>query len=251
MKFAIIGGSGLTQLAGLQDTRRQVVRTPYGDPSGPLTHGRLDGVELVFLARHGYGHTIAPHEINYRANIWALHRAEVDGVVAVATVGGIRPEFGPGALVIPDQLIDYSHGRRATFFEGPDQPVTHVDFTLPYDQGVRDRLAAASRAAGETVALGGVYGCTQGPRLETAAEIRRMARDGCDLVGMTGMPEAALARELGLPYAVLAVVANHAAGMGDSAQAISLEAISESLVASMARVHRVLGEFVRLATRQA
>jgi 5'-deoxy-5'-methylthioadenosine phosphorylase len=247
MKFAIIGGSGLSQLAGLQDTRRQVVRTPYGDPSGPLTHGRLEGVELVFLARHGYGHTIAPHEINYRANLWALHRAEVDGVVAVATVGGIRPEFGPGALVIPDQLIDYTHGRRSTFFEGPDQPVTHVDFTLPYDHGVRERLAAASRAAGEAVAIGGVYGCTQGPRLESAAEIRRMARDGCDLVGMTGMPEAALARELGLPYAVLAVVANHAAGMGDSAQAISLEAISETLVSSMARVHRVLGEFVRLA----
>ena len=251
MKFAIIGGSGLTQLAGLQDTRRQVVRTPYGDPSGPLTHGRLDGVELVFLARHGYGHTIAPHEINYRANVWALHQAGVDGVLAVATVGGIRPEFGPGALVIPDQLIDYTSGRRATFFEGPDQPVTHVDFTLPYDPGVRESLASAARAAGEDVAWGGVYGCTQGPRLETAAEIRRMARDGCDLVGMTGMPEAALARELGLPYAVLAVVANHAAGMGDSAQAISLEAISETLVESMARVHRVLGAFVHQAGRRA
>lgn len=249
MKFAIIGGSGLTQLAGLQDTRRQVVRTPYGDPSGPLTHGRLEGVELVFLARHGYGHTVAPHEINYRANIWALHQAGVDGVLAVATVGGIRPEFGPGALVIPDQLIDYTWGRRSTFFEGPDQPVTHVDFTVPYDLAVRERLAAAARAAAEDVTPDGVYGCTQGPRLETAAEIRRMARDGCDLVGMTGMPEAALARELGLPYAVLAVVANHAAGMGDSAQAISLEAISETLVASMARVHRVLGEFVRQASR--
>jgi 5'-methylthioadenosine phosphorylase len=248
MKFAIIGGSGLTQLAGLQDTRRQVVRTPYGDPSGPLTHGRLEGVELVFLARHGYGHTIAPHEINYRANLWALQEAEVDGIVSVATVGGIRAEFGPGSLVVPDQLIDYTWGRRSTFFEGPEQPVTHVDFTQPYDEAVRARLARAAGAAGESVAFGGVYGCTQGPRLETAAEIRRMARDGCDLVGMTGMPEAVLARELALPYAALAVVANHAAGMGDSAQAISLEAISETLVAAMARVHRLLGEFVRQAS---
>jgi 5'-methylthioadenosine phosphorylase len=248
MKFAIIGGSGLTQLAGLQDTRRQVVRTPYGDPSGPLTHGRLEGVELVFLARHGYGHTIAPHEINYRANLWALQEAEVDGIVSVATVGGIRAEFGPGSLVVPDQLIDYTWGRRSTFFEGPEQPVTHVDFTQPYDEAVRARLARAAGAAGEAVAFGGVYGCTQGPRLETAAEIRRMARDGCDLVGMTGMPEAVLARELALPYAALAVVANHAAGMGDSAQAISLEAISETLVAAMARVHRLLGEFVRQAS---
>jgi 5'-methylthioinosine phosphorylase len=248
MKFAIIGGSGLTQLAGLQDTRRQVVRTPYGDPSGPLTHGRLEGVELVFLARHGYGHTIAPHEINYRANLWALQEAEVDGIVSVATVGGIRAEFGPGSLVVPDQLIDYTWGRRSTFFEGPEQPVTHVDFTQPYDEAVRARLARAAGAAGEAVAFGGVYGCTQGPRLETAAEIRGMARDGCDLVGMTGMPEAVLARELALPYAALAVVANHAAGMGDSAQAISLEAISETLVAAMARVHRLLGEFVRQAS---
>jgi len=250
MKFAIIGGSGLSSLAGLQDCRRQVVRTPFGDPSGPLTHGRLDGVDLIFLARHGYGHTIAPHEINYRANLWALHDAGVDGVVAVATVGGIRREYGPGALVLPDQIIDYTWGRRATFFEGPDQPVTHVDFTLPYDEAVRQRLARAAASIGEPLALEGTYGCTQGPRLESAAEIRRMARDGCDLVGMTGMPEAVLARELGVPYAALGVVANHAAGMGDSAQAISMDAISRTLEEAMARVHRILGEFVRQAALQ-
>ena len=250
MKFAIIGGSGLSSLAGLHDCRRQVVRTPFGDPSGPLTHGRLDGVDLIFLARHGYGHTIAPHEINYRANLWALHDAGVDGVVAVATVGGIRREYGPGTLVLPDQIIDYTWGRRATFFEGPDQPVTHVDFTLPYDEAVRQRLARAAASIGEPLALEGTYGCTQGPRLESAAEIRRLARDGCDLVGMTGMPEAVLARELGVPYAALGVVANHAAGMGDSAQAISMEAISRTLEEAMARVHRILGEFVRQAAQQ-
>ena len=250
MKFAIIGGSGLARLAGLEQARRQVVRTPYGDPSGPLTHGRLDGIELVFLARHGYGHTIAPHEINYRANIWALHGAGVDGILSVATVGGIRQDYGPGALVLPDQLVDYTWGRRSTFFEGPDQPVTHIDFTMPYDEAVRERIARAADNLGEPLALVGTYGCTQGPRLETAAEIRRLERDGCDLVGMTGMPEAALARELSVPYATLAVVANHAAGKGDSRQCISLEAISATLDQTMARVHRILGEFVRVASRE-
>ncbi len=247
MKFAILGGSGLAKLAGLQDVRRQVVRTPYGDPSGPLTYGKLGGVELIFLARHGYGHTIAPHEINYRANIWALRQAGVDGVVAVATVGGIRSDYEPGTLVLPDQVIDYTHGRRGTFFEGPEQPVTHIDFTVPYDDAVRARLARAAANRGLPLALVGTYGCTQGPRLETAAEIRRMERDGCDLVGMTGMPEASLARELGLAYATLAVVANHAAGKGESREAISMEAIAVVLESAMGRVLDILAEFVRLS----
>ena len=247
MKFAIIGGSGLTSLAGLENVRRQVVRTPYGDPSGPLTHGQLQGVDLMFLARHGYGHTITPHEINYRANVWALKHAGADGIVSVATVGGIRAEYGPGTLVLPDQIIDYTHGRRGTFFEGLDQPVTHIDFTRPYDDGVRGRLARAAANLDEPMALVGTYGCTQGPRLETAAEIRRLERDGCDLVGMTGMPEAALARELEVPYAALAVVANHAAGKGDSCDGISLEAIGATLDGAMARVRRILAEFVRMA----
>ena len=247
MKFAIIGGSGLAKLAGLQNTRRQVVRTPYGDPSGPLTFGQLDGVDLVFLARHGYGHTIAPHDINYRANVWALQKAGVDGVVSVATVGGIGEEFGPGALVLPDQIIDYTFGRRNTYFEGADQPVTHIDFTEPYDEGVRALLARAADALGESMGMRATYGCCQGPRLETAAEIRRMERDGCDLVGMTGMPEAALARELELPYAALAVVANHAAGKGDSRRAVSMEAITATVDEAMTRVRAILAECVRLA----
>ncbi len=159
--------------------RRQVVRTPYGDPSAPLTHGSLGGVEIVFLARHGDGHTIAPHEVNYRANLWALSKEPVDGVVAVATVGGIGAGLGPGVLVIPDQIIDYTSGRRNTFFEGPDQPVTHIDFTWPYDERLRERLVRAAADVAESVARGGTYGCAQGPRLETAAEIARMERDGC------------------------------------------------------------------------
>ncbi len=251
MKFAIIGGSGLARLAGLQDSRRQVVRTPWGDPSGPLTLGRLDGVELVFLARHGYGHTLAPHEINYRANLWALKHSGVDGVVSVATVGGIRNDFGPGTLVLPDQIIDYTSGRHATFFEGPDQPVVHVDFTWPYDEGVRELLGSAAGRLGEVLVPGGTYGCTQGPRLETAAEIRRMENDGCDLVGMTGMPEAVLARELELPYAAIAVVANHAAGKGGSRQSVSLDAINAAVEEAMVRVRAILSAFVQLAAERA
>jgi 5'-methylthioadenosine phosphorylase len=242
---AIIGGSGLAKLADLKLERREVVRTPYGDPSCALSFGRIEGADVVFLARHGYGHTIAPHQINYRANLWALHHVGATEVVAVATVGGIADGCVPGALVLPDQVIDYTDGRKSTFFEGPDNPVTHVDFTEPYTAAIRERLARAAAAAGEPVRAGGVYGCTQGPRLETAAEIRRLARDGCDLVGMTGMPEAVLARELALPYAVLAVVANHAAGLGDSRRAISMEAMGQVMDAAMVRARRILAAYLR------
>jgi 5'-deoxy-5'-methylthioadenosine phosphorylase len=241
---AIIGGSGLAKLADLKLERREVVRTPFGDPSCALSFGKIDGVDVVFLARHGYGHTIAPHDINYRANLWALHHVGATEVVAVATVGGIRAELGPGVLAIPDQIIDYTSGRKHTFFEGPDNPVTHVDFTQPYAEPIRARLARAAASVDLPVAWGGTYGCCQGPRLETAAEIRRMERDGCDLVGMTGMPEAVLARELELPYAVLAVVANHAAGRGDSREAISIEAMGAVMDEAMIRVRRILAAYL-------
>jgi 5'-methylthioadenosine phosphorylase len=242
---AIIGGSGLAKLGDLKLERREVVRTPFGDPSCALSFGTIEGVDVVFLARHGYGHTLAPHQINYRANLWALQQVGATEVLAVATVGGIRADLGPGRLALPDQVIDYTHGRASTFFEGPDNPVTHVDFTLPYAERLRAGLAAAAAAVGEPVAFGCTYGCTQGPRLETAAEIRRLERDGCDLVGMTGMPEAVLARELGLPYAVLAVVANHAAGCGDSRESISMEAMGAVMDEAMVRVRRVLAAYLR------
>ncbi|HEX7157212.1 MAG TPA: S-methyl-5'-thioinosine phosphorylase [Burkholderiaceae bacterium] len=243
--FAIIGGSGLAKLSALDAPRRQVMRTPYGEPSGALTFGTLAGQEVVFLARHGYGHTIAPHEINYRANIWALRELQVEGVFAVAAVGGIRPDLGPRTLVVPDQIIDYTHSRKSTFFEGGQSGVTHIDFTEPYSAALRARLLAAARACGEALADGGVYACTQGPRLETAAEIERLARDGADAVGMTGMPEAALAREAGLEYAALAVVVNHAAGRGDSRHEIKLEELDEVLRASIVRAVRVLESALR------
>ena len=243
--LAIIGGSGFARLAGLGNARREVVRTPFGDPSCALTHGEFDGRPIVFLARHGYGHTIAPHEINYRANVWALRQVGVTQVVAVATVGGIRPDCVAGCLVVPDQLVDYTWGRRHTFFEGADQPVTHIDITWPYDAALRVQLLEAARRCGEPIIDGAVYGCTQGPRLETAAEIARLARDGCDLVGMTGMPEAGLAREAHLAYASLCVVANRAAGLGESRCGISMPDILAVLEATMGRVRTVLAEVAR------
>jgi 5'-methylthioadenosine phosphorylase len=238
--YAIIGGSGLARLSALEDARRQVMRTPYGEPSGALTFGKLAGAEVVFLARHGYGHTLAPHEINYRANLWALRDLKVEGVIAVATVGGIRAELGPGTLVVPDQILDYTYGRKNTFYEGSEMPVKHVDFTQPYSAAMRARLLGAARQVSETVIDGGVYACVQGPRLETAAEIERIARDGGDMVGMTGMPEAALAREAELEYATLGVVVNHAAGRGDSRQAIRLDQLEAVMNAAMARAVKVV-----------
>jgi len=242
--FGIIGGSGLAKLSALEAPRRQVLRTPYGEPSGALTFGTLAGREVVFLARHGYGHTIAPHEINYRANIWALKQLQVEGIFALASVGGIRDDLGPGTLVVPDQIIDYTYSRDSTFCEA-GSAVTHVDFTQPYSMSLRGRLLGAAAAVNEALADGGVYACTQGPRLETAAEIDRLQRDGADLVGMTGMPEAVLARELELEYASLAVVVNHAAGRGRSRERIQMSELEEVLGKTMVRAVRILEASLR------
>ncbi|GAB4122412.1 MAG: S-methyl-5'-thioinosine phosphorylase [Sideroxydans sp.] len=238
--LAIIGGTGLTQLANLEITHRQVMRTPYGEPSGPMTFGTIKQHEVIFLARHGYGHTIPPHCVNYRANLWALRDQGAQRVIAVSAVGGIRADLVPGTLVVPDQIIDYTHDRAFTFFDGNEQAVTHIDFTLPYSERVRQELLAAARHAGETCVDGGVYAATQGPRLDTAAEVNRYRRDGADMLGMTGMPEAALARELGLEYAAIAVVVNPAAGVGSSSRAIDLEQIGPVAQAAMARVRHIL-----------
>ena len=172
--LAIIGGSGLTQLSNLDVTHRLAVRTPYGEPSGALTFGRIAGEDVVFLARHGYGHTIPPHEVNYRANIWALKEQKVEGEISVASVGGIRADMKPGVIAVPHQIIDYTWGRKNTYFEGGDQPVTHIDFTAPYSAQLRRRIFAAARACGETVIEDAIYAASQGPRLETAAEVDRL-----------------------------------------------------------------------------
>ena len=240
--FAILGGSGLAKLSALGSPRRRVMRTPFGEPSGALTFGELGGQEVVFLARHGYGHTIAPHEINYRANLWALKEQKPHGIVSIATVGAIRSDLSPGALLLPDQILDYTWGRASTYFQGEGAKVVHVDFTEPYSARLRGRIRAAAESCGEKILDGGVYATTQGPRLESAAEIDRLERDGADVVGMTGMPEAALARELGLEYAAIAVIINPAAGRGESKHAISLERMQAVLEKAMQRVRRVIEE---------
>ena len=242
--LAVIGGSGLSQLANLDVSHREVLRTPYGEPSGAVTFGQICGRPVAFLARHGYGHTIPPHEVNYRANIWALAQRGALAIISVASVGSIRADLKPGDIVIPHQIIDYTWGRKSTYHEGPDCTLTHIDFTEPYDRALREQLIAAAAAAAIAVSQGAVYAATQGPRLETAAEINRYERDGVDVVGMTGMPEAALAREMGVPYAAISVVANYAAGRADSAQGISFEAIQGVLVESMGRVRTIIEKLV-------
>ena len=238
--LAIIGGTGLAQLSNLEITHRQVMRTPYGEPSGALTFGLIKQHEVMFIARHGYGHTIPPHLVNYRANMWALHEQGAKRVVSVASVGGIRSDLQPGMIVVPDQILDYTHGRAYTYFDARDKPVTHVDFTCPYCHAMRSQILEAARMANEKLLDGGVYAATQGPRLETAAEINRYERDGADIVGMTGMPEAALARELGLSYAAIAVVVNHAAGRGDSRDGIHIDKVGSVAQPALARVKKVL-----------
>jgi 5'-deoxy-5'-methylthioadenosine phosphorylase len=212
--IAVIGGTGMNQWPGLEIQRVQPVETNYGEPSAPLTYGRFHGAEVIFLPRHGDGHRIPPHRINYRANVRALKDAGVRAVVAIAAVGGIARAMRPAAVAVPADVIDYTWGRAHTFADGGDAPLQHVDFSAPYAPAVRRALLAGAKRAGVKLVGGGVMGVTQGPRLESPAEIARMKRDGCTMVGMTGMPEAALAAELGLDYAALAVSVNWAAGLG-------------------------------------
>jgi 5'-deoxy-5'-methylthioadenosine phosphorylase len=242
--LAIIGGSGLTRLSTLAVARREVVRTPYGEPSSALVFGQIAGRDVVFLARHGHGHTIPPHRVNYRANLWALKNQGAESVLAVASVGAVSDQYSPGDLVLPHQLVDYTHGREHTFFDGGDRKVVHIDFTQPYSPPLRERCMRAASSAGITLHDRGVYAAVSGPRLETAAEIDRMARDGATLVGMTGMPEAALAREIGVAYAAIAVVVNHAAGRGESVREISMEKIFVVLESAMDKVRSLIDQLV-------
>jgi 5'-deoxy-5'-methylthioadenosine phosphorylase len=231
MLTAIIGGSGLSRHADLENARSETVSTPYGEPSGPLLFGRLEGRDVVFLGRHGVGHTIPPHRVNYRANIHALHQAGAGQVLAVNAVGAISQQLAVADLVIPHQLIDYTYGRAQTFFDDIGQPVTHVDFSEPFSRELRDAILATAKQHAIAVHGSGTYAATQGPRFETAAEIERLARDGATIVGMTGMPEAALAREMELRYAMVAVIANPAAGR--AAEPLSQDEVMRNLVAGI------------------
>ena len=241
LELAIIGGTGVYALAALADVEAHQPVTAYGPPSGPVRIGTLAGRRIAFLARHGEGHSLPPHRINYRANLAALKAIGATRVLALNTVGGIGERFGPRVLACPDQLIDYTWGRISTLCEEPGTEVMHVDFGDPYTPALRREGVAAAARAGVALVDGGCYGATQGPRLETKAEIARMRRDGCDLVGMTGMPEAGLARELGLDYACLGIVANWAAGAGpDPDEVITLQDVLDNVAAAMDGVPRLL-----------
>lgn len=241
--LAVIGGTGFADIAGFDEQRRETAVTPFGAPSAALVYGTLHGRPLVTLQRHGERRNIPPHMVNYRANAWALQQAGVSSVIGVAAVGGISADAEPARVVIPDQLIDYTSAREHTFFAANLEAVQHIDFTWPYTAELRERLLQAALRAGVDALDGGVYGATQGPRLETAAEISRMERDGCTLVGMTGMPEAALLRELDLGYACCAVVVNWAAGK--SAGPITMDIIRANLATGIERVESLISELVR------
>lgn len=241
--IGIIGGTGLYSIDGLNPGEQKWLETPFGEPSSILTFAEYEGVEIVFLARHGNPHKLAPHRINYRANLSALKQAGAQKIVAINAVGGIHPQLGPQCIAIPEQIIDYTYGREFTIFDGCHiETVEHIDFTYPYDTEMRAQLIDASRQSAIDVLETGTYGATQGPRLETAAEIQRMKQDGCDMVGMTGMPEAALAREMALPYACLALSVNWAAGLSDSL--ICQEDIEQSVKLGMQDVQRILKRFI-------
>jgi 5'-methylthioinosine phosphorylase len=242
-KIAIIGGTGLTSLTGMEITETKEVDTPYGSPSGALSFGRVGDKEIVFLPRHGNPHNIPPHKINYRANIHALRENSVENIIAVNAVGGITSEMRPGRIVIPEQIIDYTYGRHQTFFEDNLNEVTHIDFTNPFSKELSKQLVTASLMSGTDVFIGGVYAATQGPRLETAAEVKKLEKDSCDIVGMTGMPEAALARELNINYACLSLVVNWAAGKSD--EEITMALIEKHLEQAIGKVKLILEEFIK------
>jgi 5'-methylthioinosine phosphorylase len=235
---ALIGGTGLNQLPGFELFAEHRPATPWGELAQPVFEGRYGDYPLYFLPRHGVPHHIAPHRINYRANIWALRELGVDVIVAVNAVGGMLASQAPGHIAIPDQLIDYTWGREQTFFDGSTLELKHIDFTEPYSAVLRSHLIAAAEVTGLDFCPTGTYGVTQGPRLETAAEIRRLRADGCDVVGMTGMPEAALAAELEMAYAALCMVVNPAAGLSEVP--ITEAAIREIIE----RKSRVIGELL-------
>jgi 5'-methylthioinosine phosphorylase len=241
-KLAIIGGTGLSTLDGLNLIEQHKVPTPFGLPSSDILEGELHGISVFFLPRHGVKHTIPPHKINYRANIWALHHLGVSQIIAIAAVGGIRHDLAPSRFVLPDQIIDYTYGREQSFYSDDFAANNHIDFSYPYDENLRKALFQAALNHQISIVDGGTYGAMQGPRLESAAEIKRMAQDGCAMVGMTGMPEAALARELNIAYATCALVVNWAAGLGDGL--ITMAEIEQTLAGGMSKIKQILGEFM-------
>lgn len=242
--IAVIGGSGLDSFPGAQIHRRHNFTSKYGPASDAILEVEVDDLEFLFLPRHGKDHRIAPHLINYRANIWALHKLGVSEIISVNAAGGIHSEFQTGHLVVPEQIVDYTYGREATFFDGVAEPLRHVDFTEPFSKMLRNRLFQASESSDRKLHSFGVYACTQGPRLETAAEVKKISNDGADLVGMTAMPEAVLARELGMDYASLCMIVNPAAGLSEAL--LSMEEIEAECRSTVVELRKVLLGAIRL-----
>ena len=238
--LGLIGGSGFDQWGA--PVERRIIGTPFGEPSDAFEAFDIGSTRLWFLPRHGSDHGIAPHRVNYRANIFGFSTLGVDAVLTVNAVGSLDVNLPGGSLVLPNQLIDYTYGRENSFHDGVAGDLDHVEFADPFSHRWRAHLLRAGASSGVAVRDGGCIAVTQGPRLETAAEIRRLARDGSDLVGMTSMPEAVLARELGLPYATLAVVANLAAGLED--EPIAAEAIEQTLAGAMDRVQTLIDQLL-------
>lgn len=240
--LAIIGGTGLSRLDGISVERREMVKTPFGAPSCPLVYGTLNGQSVVFLSRHGIRQSIPAHLINYCANIWALHSVGVRRVLAVGVVGTIDEKCKVGDIVIPDQIIDYTSDRTGSYdAEIPAVPAA-IDFSYPYNDDLRQALIQGGKQAGVSVIDHGTYGAVSGPRLETVAEVRRMERDGCSIVGMSCMPEAALARELRVDYAFCAVAVNPAAGKGDGVINVAdwANAIETGMVSARSLLNKTL-----------
>ena len=242
--LGVIGGSGLADFSELAIIEEKHIETPYGAPSSSVIIGELEGRKLAFMARHGRPHSIPPHQVNYRANIWAYKELGVSEIIAVNATGGISAEQDAGVVSFPDQIIDYTWGRDHTYSDSADVELQHIDFTYPYSQDLRDKLASAAEKISLAAISGGVYAATQGPRLETAAEVKRLANDGCDVIGMTGMPEAALARELSIEFACVSLVVNKAAGLSEGL--IAMADIERVMFTGIKDVKALIGAYCKL-----
>jgi 5'-deoxy-5'-methylthioadenosine phosphorylase len=243
--IAIIGGSVLPKLFDFQMQRSELPATPFGNPASPLQYGSFAKRDIIYLNRHGIERRTAPHLVNYRANMWALHEAKIDIVIGLSVVGGIRADMTPGHIVFPNQLIDYTYGRPSSCYEEDFDYTKHIDFTHPYCPELHKVLIQAAQELHLDFTDDATYGVTQGPRFETIAEINRMERDGCDIVGMTAMPEALLARELNMRYTSIALVASKAAGRVDGLS-ISLDDMKTVIDDSLDQIHQLLLKVVAL-----
>ncbi len=244
--IGIIAGSGIQELGCDSIVATREIKTPYGDPSDYYRICNISGTDVVFLPRHGIPHHIPPHKINYRANLWGFKELGIRELISINAVGGISPYLRPGDIVLPDQIIDMTWGRESTFFDREE--VVHIDFTEPFCSSLRELLHCSAEKAGIPLKRSGTYVCTNGPRLESGAEIRFFANIGADIVGMTVMPEASLARELEICFASLSVITNYAAGI--SKNRLTTGEVVETMKASLERIKILIKEFLTMKSQK-